>query len=218
MYYAAIYSGAGEVGVTDKGLTTLEYALLGILGMSPMSGYDIHKLFASTPLAHFSSSPGAIYPALRRLERRTLVKAQLDSRTEARPRRVYSLTKAGEAALKAWLHQSVTRQELIRGAGAPILRFGLAEGRLSREQVVAYLEGYRREVKRYLEELEDHQQGLRESGLVHGRLSLEHGIRSYQSQLDWIDHAIAEIKRTRCRRAGPARAAEVDHRIRRRKP
>jgi DNA-binding PadR family transcriptional regulator len=54
----------------ERQLTTLDYALLGLLDASPMSGYDVHKIFETTPLAHSGSSPGAAYPALKRLERR----------------------------------------------------------------------------------------------------------------------------------------------------
>ena len=33
-----------------------------------MSGYDLRKVFEETALGNYSSSPGAIYPALSRLE------------------------------------------------------------------------------------------------------------------------------------------------------
>ncbi|MDH4270850.1 MAG: PadR family transcriptional regulator, partial [Candidatus Aminicenantes bacterium] len=136
--------------MAEKKLTTLEYALLGLVGMSPMTGYDVHKVFATTPLAHFSSSPGAIYPALQRLARIGLLEARLDTAKEARPRRVYSLTTAGENALEAWLHQPVSREDLIRGAGAPVLRFSLAGDRLSRAEILDYLESYQKVVASYI--------------------------------------------------------------------
>jgi DNA-binding PadR family transcriptional regulator len=115
-----------EPRVRDRTLTTLEYALLGLLDRQPRSGYDVARVFAGTPMAHFSSSPGAIYPALLRLERAGLVDARLDRATETRPRRVYTLTESGRSALVAWLRQPVTRQELVRDGRAPMLRFGLA--------------------------------------------------------------------------------------------
>ena len=177
-----------------NGLTTLEYALLGLIGMSPMSGYDVHKAFATTPLAHFSSSPGAIYPALRRLARRGLLDAQLDRTTEARPRRVYTLSVSGEETLEAWLGQSVTREELIRGGGAPILRFALAEGRLSAEEVVAYLASYREALEAYREELREHEAQM-PAGPLHGRLALQHGIRGYEGEVEWTTWAANRIKR-----------------------
>ena len=45
----------------------LGYALLGLL-MKPSSGYDLRKIFSSTSMKTYSGSPGAIYPALRRLQ------------------------------------------------------------------------------------------------------------------------------------------------------
>lgn len=184
----------------DQQLTTLEYALLGLVAMAPMSGYDVRRLFATTPLAHFSSSPGAIYPALRRLEKRGLLKAALDRTTETRPRRVYSLTPAGEAALEAWLRQPVTREELVRGEGAPILRFSLAGQRLPRRELLAYLETYRRALEAYVEELEGYLPGLAEDGMVVARLALESGIGGFQSQSRWVKRVVAELGKQRSAR------------------
>jgi DNA-binding PadR family transcriptional regulator len=179
----------------EKKLTTLEYGLLGLIGMSPLTGYDVHKVFASTPLAHFSSSPGAIYPALRRLARVGLLEARLDTAKEARPRRVFSLTAAGERALDLWLHRPVTREEFVRGEGAPVLRFSLAGGRLSREEILAYLETYQQAVAAYLKELYGHAELTTGPENLHGRLALYLGIRGFESERDWIKWAAAEIKR-----------------------
>ncbi|MFB3883279.1 MAG: PadR family transcriptional regulator [Armatimonadota bacterium] len=177
-------------------LTIFEYALLGLIGMSPMSGYDVHKVFATTPLAHFSSSPGAIYPALRRLHRRGLLIARLDSAKEARPRRLYSLSKAGEQAITAWLHRPVTREELIRGGGAPILRFALGEGRLSKDEVLGYLETYKSALGSYLEELEGHRRRMPDDVPLHSRLALEQGIGGFRSELAWVRSAAAAVRRS----------------------
>ena len=179
---------------TDN-LTTFEYALLGLIGMSPMTGYDVHKVFATTPLAHFSSSPGAIYPALRRLHRRGLLLARLDTATEAQPRRLYTLAKAGRDAIGAWLRLPVTRDELMRGGGAPILRFALAEGRLSKDEVLGYLESYRAALASYLEESDGHLRRMPDDVPLHGRLALEQGIRGFRSELEWVKSAAATIKR-----------------------
>lgn len=181
--------------MAQKKLTTLEYALLGLVGTSPMTGYDVHKVFATTPLAHFSSSPGAIYPALRRLAHIGLLEARLDTARETRPRRVYSLTRIGEDALDTWLHQPVTRDELIRGAGAPILRFALAGGRLTRDEILAYLETYRKAVVTYVEELYGYTEQTVGSEKLHGSLALHQGIRSFESEMEWTKWAATEIRR-----------------------
>jgi DNA-binding PadR family transcriptional regulator len=181
--------------MAQKKLTTLEYALLGLIGTFPATGYDIHKVFSTTPFAHFSSSPGAIYPALRRLANIGLLEARLDAARETRPRRVYSLTRVGRKALDAWLHQPVTRDELIRGAGAPILRFALAGGRLTGDEILSYLEIYRKAVAAYVEELYGYAGQTAGSENLYGRLALHHGIRSFESELEWTKWAATEIRR-----------------------
>lgn len=179
--------------MSDRTLTILEYALLGLLDRRPGSGYDVARLFASTPMAHFSSSPGAIYPALLRLERAGLIAGRLDNPTGTRARRVYTLTESGRAALTTWLRQPVTRQELVRDGRAPILRFSFAEGHLSPGELLVYLEGFRREVAAYLEELERFVAGMGDV-TPHERLALDHGIRAYEGQLTWIADAIRTLE------------------------
>jgi DNA-binding PadR family transcriptional regulator len=175
-------------------LTTLEYALLGLISMSPMTGYDVHKVFYTTPFGHFSSSPGAIYPALNRLARRGLLDASMDTKKEARPRRVYVLTETGEEALEAWLRQPVTRDELIRMSGAPILRFNFAKDRLSINEILSYLESYQSVVAAYIDELLIYDDQLAAPEMLHNRLALHHGIRRYRSELEWVTSAAKEIK------------------------
>lgn len=98
--------------------TKSKYALLGLLTLGPMSGYDMRQTIERS-LAHFwNESYGQIYPMLRQLaaEGLTSVQAQVQ---EGRPdRRVYMLTDAGWNALRAWLSQPVeelspTRNELL---------------------------------------------------------------------------------------------------------
>ena len=176
-------------------LTALEYALLGLIGGRPMSGYDLHRMFAMTPLAHFSSSPGAIYPALRRLAQRGLLRAELDRRQEARPRRVYVLTPQGEAALQSLARQQVTREEIVRAPELRLLRFTFAEGRLSRAEVVTYLEGWRDALTAYIEELRPYRTSAGE-GSLHGRLALEFGIAGFESEVRWIARTLREFADT----------------------
>jgi DNA-binding PadR family transcriptional regulator len=177
-------------------LTTLEYALLGLVSMGPMSGYDVHKVFATTPLAHFSSSPGAIYPALRRLERRGLLEAALDRAMETRPRRMFSLTSDGQAVLDAWLRQPVTREEIVSTAGAAILRFSLMGGHLSDTEVVAYLRGWRAELEAYVAELRARWTTAEAQAQMplHARLALESGLRGFVCELEWTDYAIRQVR------------------------
>jgi DNA-binding PadR family transcriptional regulator len=76
-------------------------ALLGLLIDAPLSGYDIRRLFTQTPLATFSDSPGAIYPALKRLEAAGFVRGRVERSAGLRQRRLFRVTPAGKAALES---------------------------------------------------------------------------------------------------------------------
>jgi DNA-binding PadR family transcriptional regulator len=81
--------------MTKRTPTALEYALLGLVQQHPQSGYDLRKVFETTALGSYSGSPGAIYPALRRLERKGLVEGEVDSTKALRPKKVFHVTEAG---------------------------------------------------------------------------------------------------------------------------
>src|SRR5271169_3258551 len=98
-------------------VSTLGYALLGLIQQQPSSGYDLRKTFTETAMGSFSNSPGAIYPALERLEKRGLIASEVKESAGLRRRRVYRLTSPGEREFKKWLSQHITRDEIVRGLG-----------------------------------------------------------------------------------------------------
>ena len=80
--------------------STLAFALLGLIWQEPRSGYDLRKFFSSTPMISFSDSPGAIYPALHRLEQRGLVRGHTAQGAGLRRRRIFELTTRGRAEFR----------------------------------------------------------------------------------------------------------------------
>ena len=80
-----------------------EFALLGILIIEPMSGYDL-KSYIQQSIGYFwQESYGQIYPALRRLSERKLVTKRKAKNSRGPERYVYSITAAGRKAFKHWL-------------------------------------------------------------------------------------------------------------------
>src|ERR1019366_133696 len=90
----------------------LGYALMGLLHQKARSGYELRKVFATTPIGTFSDSPGSIYPALARLEKRRWIRAAGETGDNPRRRRRFSRAAGGLALLKRWLALPVTSQEV----------------------------------------------------------------------------------------------------------
>jgi DNA-binding PadR family transcriptional regulator len=87
-------------------LSELEAVVLGLVWQDgPCTPYAIRQVFLRTPSPQWSGSAGAIYPAVRRLERRGLIRS--DTQWQGRRRsRVYRPTPRGVAALRRWLKSS----------------------------------------------------------------------------------------------------------------
>jgi DNA-binding PadR family transcriptional regulator len=82
---------------------SLKYALLALLRVGPLSGYDLQKQF-SLSVGHVWHAPDSqIYPELRKMEAEGLIEGEEQARGQRGTRRVYHVTDAGEQAFLAWV-------------------------------------------------------------------------------------------------------------------
>ncbi len=114
---------------------TLSFLLLGVVDGQPCSGYDLRRLFQDTPIGSFSDSPGSIYPALRALARRGLVRSTIDASARLRPRQVYRVTAAGRAALVDWLREPVVGRQVLRDPDLFAAKLAFMSGRLRAPEI-----------------------------------------------------------------------------------
>ena len=166
----------------------LEYALVGLLKLKRQSGYDLRKQFSTTPMRHFSDSPGSIYPALRRLQSRKWLSATEE--TDGRKRQLFRVTKIGERDFTAWLQQPVTREEVIWRMGEVMLRFAFQGGNVPPSVTRQFLDQLERELGAYVRELREfaQQSGLAKSSST-GALAFASGVEGYEAQLAWTRRA-----------------------------
>src|ERR1700678_289035 len=181
-------------------LTQFEHVLLGLVCLSPSSGYDLKRVFATTPMGVYQPSSGALYPALRRLEAKGLVRAKApgDASAQVRRRRVYEPAQAGQTAHLTWLRTPVEPSAVSRDLGLYLIRFAMMERVITREEGVGFLRDLKAALAAATAELERHVAATRLNDR-HPRLAMEHGLAVHRASLRWAEHAIAELS------AAPAR-------------
>jgi DNA-binding PadR family transcriptional regulator len=172
-------------------LTLLGRALLGLLAERPLSGYDIRRVFTQTPLATFSDSPGAIYPALKRLEAAGLVRGRVERSAGLRNRKIFRVTPAGKAALERWLSEPATRDAVVRDTDELMLRFSFMDRGLGPAASARFLRTLQHELTTYLPELCQYLEANGRKMPQSGRLALESGIRAYDAMLEWTRDALS---------------------------
>jgi len=92
----------------------VEYAVLGALLPGPAHGYELKRRLSSGlgPIWHIAQSQ--LYSVLSRLEREGLVEGHLEPQGARPPRRVFSLTPAGEHAFWDWATSPVRHAREVR--------------------------------------------------------------------------------------------------------
>jgi len=82
--------------------TSTDFAILGMLTIKPMSGYEIRRLMGQS-IAHFwSESYGQLYPSLKKLESAGLVTKRTEP-GQKRDKHIYTITTEGRERLEDWL-------------------------------------------------------------------------------------------------------------------
>jgi DNA-binding PadR family transcriptional regulator len=177
-------------------LTSFEHVLLGLVCLSPASGYDLKRTFASTPAGAYQPSSGALYPALRRLEAKALIQAKPpDSATRpARRRRVYEPTEAGQAAHLAWLRTPVEAATVGRDLGLHLMRFVMMEHAFPPDDVLGFLASLKDALAASTAQLQRYMAAPVQPSGRHPRLALGHGLAIHRASLRWTKDTMAALR------------------------
>ena len=98
-------------------MSTLNYALLGLLAREPLTGYELTSQLKGRMGPFWSTTHSQVYPELSRLEEEGLAIHRTVEQRERPDKKVYSITGEGLEALKGWITSPVgartTRDELV---------------------------------------------------------------------------------------------------------
>jgi PadR family transcriptional regulator AphA len=179
------------------GRQSSEYAILGMLSLRPMSGYDIRKTVQESIRYFWSESYGQIYPALKRLEAQKLVEHARGAQKGRAGRRVYALTGAGRRELQEWLMRQPQmppfRNELLLKLffGRLVPREACQEHvRHFRQRQQDFLRTYR-QVERWL-----HAEHERHPDLPFWLMTLNYGMHQARALRDWCDETVAALEKS----------------------
>ena len=177
-------------GVSERALLPGEFAVLGLLALRPMHGYEMARYFDRDDLTEVCPiDQSLLYTYVRNIEGRGLV-AYKDERVGLRPpRKTYRLTESGRLVVQMWLRQPVERMREIRLAFLLKLYFlqrldSGAERDLLRRQIDVCL-AYRERCAERVERLDGFGRLVAQSKLSAAESSLA-WLQAYSSELDGI--------------------------------
>jgi PadR family transcriptional regulator, regulatory protein AphA len=169
---------------------SIKYVILGFLSESAMTGYDLKKKFSSSEIFHWSGNNNQIYTALVELHEEKLVTLEVQYQESKPPRKLYSLTPEGLAALRQWLQSS---PKLPQFQNALLIQLTWAD-QLTTDELRTLL-------MKYEEDLQIHIAMLREQGRRTGKnkqftfadRAAEHWVAFYELELKWVQTLRQEL-------------------------
>lgn len=168
------------------------YAVLGMLTIEPMSGYDLRATIERTVGHFWREGYGRLYPTLKELTAEGLVEGQVEPGRGPR-RTVHRLTDAGWAELRRWLATPPGPPQ--QGRDDLLLQVFFARHappgtlvehlRQRREVTTTLLERY--------ESIEAELRGETTPDAPAWRLTVRHGVLLARASLTWCDEALSEL-------------------------
>jgi len=172
------------------------YALLGMLSLAPMSGYDLKKA-TDISIGHFwQENYAQIYPMLKQLMKEDLTTSHVEKQEGKPDRHVYTLTDKGRKELQRWLAEPVDYQIYRSELLLKLFFAGQAPLPVSEEHVRQYRE---RQV-RLLQVLKELEANLKENfsddpNAPYWVMTLNYGWHNARASVDWCDETLAAFEK-----------------------
>lgn len=171
------------------------YAVLGMLSLQPMSGYDLKKFTEGSTANFWQENYAQIYPMLRQLTEEGLATSYIEKQEKRPERRIYALTEKGWDELRRWLTEPV---ELQVERNELLLKLFFARHTsvdVSIEHVHRFRDLQAQLLQRYTEIEASIKQSYAEyKELPYWLITLSYGKHIAQAHLAWCDETLARLQ------------------------
>lgn len=190
---------------------SIEHAILGLLSVNPLSGYDIKKKFEGSAALYWSGNNNQIYTTLVKLHQQGLVSRETQIQEASPARKIYSLTEKGLEELRRWVF---TNPEIPQVRNSFLIQLAWAD-LLTPNELDELLEKYENEIHMQLAMLDFQKQQKDVSSAGKARdayiqVSLARTPREaflwnaitenwssyYQAELDWVRKLRTELQQS----------------------
>lgn len=187
---------------------SLRYALLALLNVEPMTGYDLFKEF-ETSVGHVWHAPDSqIYPELRRMEAEGLLEGEEIPWGPRGKKRQYHVTEAGLLAFRNWMNTTLEYARIREPAHLKAAYLEWAEPEAAREQMRAHIKHHAGLLEQWSEKVREINEGTspmltrrlahtpeadREKTIAFKRFTYEGLITQAEAEVAWANRGLKLI-------------------------
>ena len=212
--------------------TRLEITLMCLLARGGNTGSGLVRILRECPIGGHGQSPGAVYPALQRLEEAEFLQRRLWRSSRRRlcgwtrtgfegryfPKKrqqAYVLTYRGIAELRRWAREPVTRADMLERPDFLLLKYLMIPGLIGTAATRRFLDQYERtareiagDTQRYVDWFQVDASGSERDMSATVRRAFELTIDVLRARLHWADRAMS--RRSGTHRSGDREGPRCD--------
>lgn len=171
-----------------------KFAILGLLTIKPLSGYDIKKMIHDSIAYFWSESNGQIYPTLNLLLKEYLIVLLENQSTNKKVRNQYAITEKGRIELQKWMREQ-DEKYVHRDENLLKLFFG---NNISKKECIQLLKNRAKRLNESLKEYRSIAEWLQTEVTSPHRLywilTANNGISSAEAEIKWCKESIKTLK------------------------
>ncbi len=180
----------------------MEYLILGLLSLSPMTGYELQQFIKNNLALICSHSAGSVQTALSKLQKEGKVTAQ-EAAAGRRVKKIFAITDAGHAAFSAWVAQPMQAEKVKNMELARLFFAGLAK----KEERLAAIRDYvhqMEQTKAVLSGIQERFEHMKQQPLPPGTdwvqvlrfqgYTIAYGIAAAEFEIGWYSQLIQELE------------------------
>lgn len=160
----------------------LKHALLGLLNIQPMSGYDLARAIDHSLVHFWHVDRSQVYRTLARLADDGAIDTETIPQTGKPDRQVHSLTDRGRAELAEWLASPLPVERMKN----PFLARLFFSGDLSVDEVTELLNTREQQVREFEAALRAIDAPVTDFAAFLREATLRHGLAHVEAELEWL--------------------------------
>ena len=182
-------------------MSTLSYALLGLLARESMSGYDLAQCMKKQVGFFWEARHSQIYTELSKLEEKGFLTYQTIRQEEKPTKKIYTITNEGKEYLVQWITEPMEvpsiRDELV------LKSYSLWAAKESEEAIALFREHERKHLERlehykqilkWIEEMWNEEGSSPDSQFFGSYLAIKRGIGYEEEYANWCSWVVEQLK------------------------
>ncbi|WP_233143883.1 PadR family transcriptional regulator [Lottiidibacillus patelloidae] len=175
---------------------SLRYALLGLLGEQPYTGYELKQRFQMKMVHFWNAHHTQIYRELNKMEQEGLVTAEIVKQDENPDKKVYTLQEKGKSVLTTWLLNKEVSPPKIKDE--MLLRVSLFQF-IPEEEAIGFLQESKAHHEQVLNHITMWKEETYNEEVMEERigeyLTTEYGLLYMKNWITWCDWAIEKLEK-----------------------